>query len=123
MMILADTSVWVDHFRAGVPRLVRLLEDARIVMHPFIVGELACGHLARREQTLQLLQRLQPSSVASDPEVVGFIQRRRLFGRGLGYIDAHLLASVAINGSRLWTRDLALAKAAADLDLSSPTES
>jgi predicted nucleic acid-binding protein len=122
-MVLADTSVWVEHFRAGVPRLAQLLEAGQILMHPFILGELACGHLARREQTLQLLQRLQGAAVADDQEVLGFIQQRRLFGRGLGFVDAHLMASAAISGCWLWTRDQALAKAAAELKLSAALES
>lgn len=105
-MILVDTSVWIDHFRRGDRRLAGLLEQGRVVMHSFIVGEIACGDLAKRSQTLELLQDLPSARVAHDDEVLGFIARHALHGKGLGYVDMHLLASVALSpGTTLWTRD------------------
>ncbi|MBI1731839.1 MAG: type II toxin-antitoxin system VapC family toxin [Gammaproteobacteria bacterium] len=117
-MILVDTSVWVDHLRAGAPALVAALEQGLVFGHPFVVGELACGNLKNRREVLRLLDELPGAPVATDPETLDFIERRALMGRGLGYIDAHLLASVALAGTaRLWTRDRRLAEAARELKL------
>lgn len=117
-MILVDTSVWVDHLRKGAPVLVAALEQGQVLMHPFILGELACGNLKNRDEVLQLLEALPAAPVATDPEALDFIERRALVGRGIGYIDVHLLASVALAGTaRLWTRDKRLAAVAADLKL------
>jgi predicted nucleic acid-binding protein len=117
-MILVDTSVWIDHLRAGTPMLAAALEDERVLMHPFVLGELACGNLENREEVLGLLAALPGAPTATDSEALVFIERRRLMGRGIGYIDVHLLASVALAGTtRLWTRDKRLAAAAADLKL------
>jgi predicted nucleic acid-binding protein len=104
-LILVDTSVWVDHLRKGDRRLVELLESNAVIMHPFIVGEIACGSLADRTLTLDLLQLLPMASVAESSEVLGYIERYKLHGKGIGYVDAHLLASAAIGGAKLWTRD------------------
>ncbi len=105
-MILVDTSVWVDHLRAGDETLVALLSSGRVVMHPFVLGELACGNLRHRAEVLALLKDLPQATVARDEEVLFFIERQALMGRGIGYVDAHLLAAVALDGtSRLWTRD------------------
>ena len=120
-MILVDTSVWIDHFRRTDPALVDALEAGEVLMHPFILGELACGNLHRREETLELLTNLPTAPVATDAEALVFIERGSLMGRGVGYIDVHLLASVALTATgRLWTRDRRLAALAAELDLSSP---
>jgi len=117
-MILVDTSVWVDHLRAGDEGLVALLDRALVLTHPFVVGELACGNLRNRAQVLRLLQDLPQTPVASDVEVLFFIEQHRLMGRGIGYIDAHLLAASALaDPARLWTRDQRLAKVATDLKL------
>jgi len=117
-MILVDTSVWVDHLRAGVPALAAALEQGGVLTHPFVVGELACGKLKNRVEVLQLLGELPGVPVATDAEALDFIERRALMGRGIGYIDVHLLASVALAGSaRLWTRDKRLAVVADDLEL------
>jgi predicted nucleic acid-binding protein len=117
-MILVDTSVWVDHLRGGEPRLAEALEAGRVLMHPFVLGELACGNLQNRGEVLQLLGELPAATAATDAEVLGFIERRALMGRGIGYVDVHLLASVALEGTaRLWTRDKRLAAVAADLKL------
>ena len=105
-MILVDTPVWIDHLRAGEPRLVALLERGQVLMHPFVVGELACGNLRRREEVLRYLGELPRVPVASEDEALGFIEAHRLMGRGIGWIDVHLLAAVALSpGARLWTRD------------------
>jgi predicted nucleic acid-binding protein len=105
-LILVDTSVWVDHFRRGDARLVDLLERVSVVMHPFVVGEIACGSLRDRSSILELLQDLPAAVVADSAEVLGFIERHGLHGKGIGYVDVHLLASVALTpGAKLWTRD------------------
>lgn len=112
-MILVDTSVWVDHLRSGVPQLVDLLNRSAVVMHPFVVGELACGSLRNRSALLTLLQDLPSATTATDIEALAFIERRSLHGKGIGYVDVHLLASVALtDGAALWTRDKRLRAAA-----------
>ena len=117
-MILVDTSVWVDHLRAGVPALAVVLEAGRVFIHPFVLGELACGNLKNRGAVLQLLGDLPAAPTATDPEALRFLEGRGLMGRGIGYIDVHLLASAALAGTtHLWTRDKRLAAVAADLDL------
>ncbi len=118
-MILVDTSVWVDHLRAGEPRLIGALETGLVCIHPFVIGELACGNLRNRRAVLNLLAELPTVPVASDAEALEFIERRRLSGRGIGYFDVHLLASTALAvTARLWTHDKRLSVAAAELDLS-----
>jgi predicted nucleic acid-binding protein len=120
-LILVDTSVWVDHLRRGDPGLVDLLERSAVVMHPFVVGEIACGSLSDRKALLELLQDLPPAVVATDDEVMQFIERQALHGKGIGYVDVHLLASVALTGgARLWTRDQKLRQAAAALGCAHP---
>lgn len=104
-MILVDTSVWVDHLRKGDVLLAELLQRAEVVMHPFVVGEIACGSLADRPLILELLRQLPPALVAESDEVLGYIERNKLFGKGIGYVDVHLLASAVLGGSTLWTRD------------------
>ena len=117
-MILVDTSVWVDHLRDGTPALAAALEQGRVLTHPFVLGELACGKLKNRGEVLLLLGELPAAPMATDPEALDFIERRALMGRGIGYVDVHLLASVALAGtSQLWTRDKRLAAVAADLEL------
>jgi predicted nucleic acid-binding protein len=117
-VILVDTSVWIDHLRSGEPLLVAALEGGRVMMHPFVLGELACGNLANRSEVLELLGGLPAAPSATDPEALEFIERRTLMGQGIGYIDVHLLASIALSGdARLWTRDRRLAAVATELDL------
>ena len=117
-MILVDTSVWIDHLRSGEPKLSEALEGGGVLMHPFVLGELACGNLENRAEVLRLLGDLPPAPIAKHPEALNFIERRALMGRGIGYIDVHLLASVALDGAaRLWTRDRRLATAAEELNL------
>jgi predicted nucleic acid-binding protein len=117
-VILVDTSIWIDHLRRGHPSLITALELGRVLIHPFVVGELACGTLNRRAEILTLLRELPPAPVATDDEALEFIERRGLMGRGIGYVDVHLLASVALAGdARLWTRDKRLAAVASELAL------
>ena len=117
-MILVDTSVWIDHLRQGDPLLVAFLETSRVVMHPFVLGEIACGCLAKRAEVLELLAKLPVASTATDTEALHFIECHGLMGRGIGYLDVHLLAATALTGgARLWTRDRRLAAVAADLRL------
>lgn len=105
-MILVDSSVWVDHLRASEPALVELLNTGQVLTHPFVVGELACGNLKNRNAVLSLLQELPVTPIATDEEVLFFIEKHRLMGRGIGYVDAHLLSAVSLTGTgRLWTRD------------------
>lgn len=117
-MILADTSVWIEHLRAGHDAFASRLDEGRVVIHPFVVGELALGSLARRTEILGLLLSLPQAPVATDDEVLAFIDRRGLPGAGVGYVDAHLLASAALIAARsLWTLDRRLAEVAERLDL------
>lgn len=117
-MILVDTSVWIDHLRRGSTRLSSLLMNAAVLVHPFIIGELACGNLRNRSRILKLLEDLPASKVADDKEVLFFIEHNDLMGRGIGYVDAHLLASVSLSSpSRLWTTDRKLKDAAIRLGL------
>jgi predicted nucleic acid-binding protein len=104
-VILVDTSVWVDHFRRGNQRLRELLERGDVATHPMVLGELACGTLPRRSETLQLLARLPRVSLTSDEAVLHVIESHRLWGKGIGWIDAHLLAASLASGFALWTLD------------------
>jgi predicted nucleic acid-binding protein len=105
-MILVDTSIWVDHLRAGDETVVALLNSGRVLAHPFVIGELALGHLQQRQTILSSLQDLPRATAATDVEVLLFIERHALAGLGIGYVDAHLLASTRLTaGSALWTRD------------------
>jgi predicted nucleic acid-binding protein len=117
-MILVDTSIWIDHLRAGDHTLSTLLNDSRVATHPFVIGELACGNLRQRSEVLRLLDALPKVPVASDLEVLYFIERNRLMGRGIGFVDAHLLTATALgDGLRLWTRDRRLNGVAVDLGM------
>lgn len=117
-MILADISVWIDHLRGDDPGLSAWLEQGLVCMHPFIIGELACGRLRQRAKILSLLQALPRATEASHAEVLHFIDRHALAGRGIGLIDAHLLAAAALGtATRLWTRDRALGAIAGELGL------
>ncbi len=112
-MILADTSIWIDHFRSGNRELRKQLDSACIVTHPFLIAELALGSLRERAKTLALLEGLPRLRVAQLEEVRQMIEARSLYGKGIGLIDAHLLASIFITPStRLWTRDKALRRTA-----------
>jgi predicted nucleic acid-binding protein len=119
-LILVDTSVWVDHLRFGDAQLVGLLDTNAVMMHPFVVGEIACGSLGKRNLTLELVQQLPMAAVAEFNEVLAYIERLRLHGKGIGYVDVHLLASAAIGGIKLWTRDKRLRAVADKLGLALP---
>lgn len=120
-MILVDTSVWVDHLRAGDKALAELLEAGMVLAHPFVIGELALGDLRQREVVLSALADLPQAGVATDREVLHFIDQHTLFGRGIGYVDAHLLAAVRLStGASLWTRDKRLHTVADRLGLTPP---
>lgn len=115
-MILVDTSVWVQHLRCGVDGLVHLLEAASVLTHPWVLGELALGHLRPGSEVLDLLPRLPQAEVASPDEVLMLIRAHQLQGSGIGYVDAQLLAAVRLApGARLWTYDRRLAAVAARL--------
>jgi hypothetical protein len=117
-MILADTSVWVEHLRRGQPRLLLALGEGQVLMHPFVLGEIACGNLRNRREILDLLANLPAAPSAADAEVLGFIERRKLMGKGIGYVDAHLLAATSLASSaRLWTHDRRLAQVAKTLGI------
>jgi predicted nucleic acid-binding protein len=118
-VILVDTSVWVDHFRSGDDDLQSLLNAAQVLAHPFVTGELALGNIQKRAAILDALNGLPQASVASNEEVLRFIDQQSLFGLGIGYIDAHLLAAVRLSSQALlWTRDKRLQAAASRLGLS-----
>ena len=117
-MILVDTSVWCDHFRAPEPGLAHLAESGLVLIHPFVTGEIALGNMRRRGRIIEYLQRLVSANVATDDEVLDLIERFSLFGSGIGFIDAHLLAATRLTaGSQLWTRDKRLAAAAEAMGL------
>jgi predicted nucleic acid-binding protein len=115
-VILVDTSVWVDHLRARDAALVGLLDAGEVLGHPFVLGELALGSLRQRKLVLTSLEDLPQASVATDPEVLNFVERQRLYGFGIGYVDAHLLAAARLTpDASLWTRDRRLHEAAVRL--------
>ncbi len=109
-MVLVDTSVWVSHLRDGDVGLEKLLNDGEVVCHPFIIGELACGNLKNRREILMHLQSLPKTIFAEDEEVLEFIENRRLMGKGLGYIDIHLITAAVLTDVPLWTFDKTLDK-------------
>ena len=105
-MIQVDTSIWVDHLRSGDAQLNALLEQNKVVTHPFVVGEIACGSLKNRASIFELLHDLPSAVVAEANEVLSFIEQHKLHGKGIGYVDAHLLASTVLtDGAKLWSRD------------------
>ena len=116
-MVLVDTSVWVAHLRDGIVGLEALLKEGNVICHPFIVGELACGNLRNRSEILSLLKALPMAIHAEDEEVMQFIENYRLMGKGLGYIDMHLLASAILTEVPLWTLDKKLGEVSSKLGL------
>ncbi len=111
-MILADTSVWVEHLKSRSRELARALTDTEVLGHPHVTGELACGNLRNRAAVLQLLRDLPQAALATEEEALQCIEKNRLHGRGLGWIDVHLLAAALLTPARLWTLDAALAREA-----------
>ena len=117
-MILVDTSIWIDHLRGGDARLERLLDNSQVSSHPFVVGEIALGNLRNRDEILQLLAALPTAAVASHDETLNFISNFSLGGRGLGYIDVHILAAVRLTPqTTLWSKDKRLLEVARDLGI------
>jgi predicted nucleic acid-binding protein len=117
-VILVDTSVWIDHFRSPESRLVNLLQGGEVLAHPWVTGELALGNLARRKEILGLLRGLPQATVASDEEMLALIEGESFHGRGIGYVDAQLLAATRLTApARLWTKDKRLAAATIQLGI------
>jgi predicted nucleic acid-binding protein len=116
-MVLVDTSVWINHFRRTDAHLVDLLRENQVLTHPMVVGELACGSLRQRSEVLPLLQLLPFAESPSQDEVLQFIEKRRLFGQGIGWVDVNLLASCLLSGAVLLTNDKSLRKIARVLNL------
>lgn len=104
-MILVDTSIWIDHLRNGSPALAAALQNEAVCTHDFVIGELACGNLRNRAEVLGLLQSLPRLSAATEDETLFFIEQQQLMGRGIGYVDAHLLAAAVIRNIPIWTKD------------------
>ena len=118
MTVLVDTSIWIDHLRSDDPDFSSLLEQGQIVIHPMVIVELACGNLPNRNEVLRYLARLPRTMVATDDEVLFFIEHHRLMGTGIGYIDAHLLAATLFDRTaQLWTRDRRLMLIADELGI------
>jgi predicted nucleic acid-binding protein len=117
--MLVDTSVWVDHLRRRNATLVALLEEAQVWTHAFVIGELACGNLAQRDKMLSALTTLPQAPVASHDEVLAFLETHLLMGRGLGWVDIHLLASAKLGRLRFWTLDKRLAAVVTALQIQS----
>lgn len=116
-MVIVDTSIWVSHLRTGSSRLKALLENGEVLCHPFVVGELACGHIRNRTEILSLLQSLPTAAVAGHEEILHFIESHGLIGAGLGLVDVHLLAAAFLSRAPLWTSDRYLKAASARLDV------
>lgn len=115
-MVLVDTSIWIDHLRRSFPALVDLLEHQRVLTHPFVIGELACGNLKNRDEILNHLTQLPVIKSAQYHEVMTMISQQKLHGRGLGWVDVHLLAACRISHVKLITRDRRLREAAQQLN-------
>jgi predicted nucleic acid-binding protein len=117
-VILVDTSLWIDHLHHTLPALAGALQRKGVLMHPFIVGEIACGSVKKRNEVLEFFAELPRAAVATHEEVMALIESRQLMGRGINYVDAHLLASAALTAeAKLWTRDKRLHDIAVQLDL------
>lgn len=118
-MVLVDTSVWVDHFRRGEPLLTKLLVDLQVLIHPLIIGELACGNLKNRTVILADLNTLPTVTSARHEEVLQLVSARALYGRGIGWIDSHLVASAILSKCSFWTHDQRLREAASSTGVGS----
>jgi predicted nucleic acid-binding protein len=118
MIVLVDTSVWVDHFRNDNLDLRRMLDSGSVLCHPFVIGELSCGNLKNRRVILDLLEALPGALVGQHVEVLQLVGDRRLFGQELGWIDLHLIASALLQNCALWTLDKPLRRAAEKLGVS-----
>ena len=116
-MVLVDTSIWVTHLRQGSRQLEKLLMDAEVMCHPFVIGELACGNLKNRNEIMSLLRSLPMALTIEFEEFLFFIDKNQLMGKGIGFVDIHLLASTQLTGIMLWTADKRLRSAADQLEL------
>jgi predicted nucleic acid-binding protein len=122
-LILADTSIWVDHLHRGDARMAGLLDDEQILMHPLVIGEIALGNLRNRAEIIGRLGQMPSAARADDEEVLRLIERHKLFGTGIGLVDAHLLASTLLTPeTRLWTRDRRLGEVAEGLSIAGQPE-
>jgi predicted nucleic acid-binding protein len=119
--VLVDTSVWIGHLCAAEPALVDALDADLVLTHPFVVGEIVCGALRDRDEVLGLMSRLPSAPVAGHEEALHMLDSHRLWGRGLGWVDVHLLASASLGASSLWTADRRLAEVAREIGVSPPT--
>jgi len=119
-VILVDTSVWIDHLRSGNAHLAELLERDVVASHEFVIGEIACGNIKNRQEILSLVSWLPKCESATHEEVLFFINQNKLMGRGIGYIDACLLAAATLGSAKLWTRDKRLAAIADELGCGYP---
>ncbi|MDI7260049.1 MAG: type II toxin-antitoxin system VapC family toxin [Thermodesulfobacteriota bacterium] len=116
-MVLVDTSVWVAHLRDGTIGLEALLNEGHVLCHSFVVGELACGNLGNRSEILSLLHALPMAMHLEHEEAIQFLENYSLMGKGLGYIDVHLLASAILTKAHLWTLDKKLSEVSSKLGL------
>ncbi len=117
-MILVDTSIWIDHLRSGNAALVRLLDNSAVLAHPWVTGELALGNLSHRDEVISLLRGLPQAALADNDEVLRLIDQEGLYGAGIGYVDAQLLAATRLTpDTRLWTADNRLSTVTARLGL------
>jgi predicted nucleic acid-binding protein len=116
-MILVDTSIWVSHLRHSNSRLQKLLNEGRVVSHPFIIGELACGNISNRTEIISLMQSLPMLDVVEHEELLLFIKRNKMMGTGLGLVDIYLMAAALLAGIPLWTQDKKLRRACSRLNI------
>ncbi len=116
-MVLVDTNIWINHFRKTDKNLVAVLNLGSVACHPFIIGELAAGNLKNRVEILSLFKSLPPTPVVEPDEYLAFVESQQLMGKGLGFVDIHILASAVLSGVPLWTGDKRLAKCADDLGI------
>ncbi len=116
-MLLVDTSVWADHLRGTESGLVALLNEGNVLIHPFVIEELACGNLPQRRVTLGLFDALPVGPVAEHQEILDFIENERLHGTGLGLVDVHLMVSARLARVKIWSKDKALCREAKRLSL------
>lgn len=116
-MILVDTSVWINHLRKADEELSKFLDQGVVLCHPFVIGELACGNMKNRDEILELLAALPGADVASHEEAMHLVTGRQLWGKGIGWIDVHLLASALLSNCTLWTKDKALQSISRSLNI------
>ena len=116
-MVLVDTSVWITHFRSGNSKLQKLLQEGKVACHPFIIGELACGNISNRAEILSLMQSLPMLDTVEHEELLIFIEQKQMMGKGLGFVDVHLMAAALLAGIPLWTQDRKLKQACSQLSI------